>query len=84
MTEEKNSFEKALSTPASNGHNLADYDASVLVPEKSQMEVIIKKQDQGNGASVLVTGAAGFIGSNLGNFYDKISDAVGGIEVGQV
>jgi len=33
---------------------------------------------------VVVTGAAGFIGSNLGNFYDKISDAVGGIEVGQV
>ena len=51
--------------PPKKGYNLTDYDASMLAPEKSQMEAIIKRQDQGNGNSVLVTGAAGFIGSNL-------------------
>ena len=65
MPDVKNSLEKILTLPASNGYNLTDYDASLLVPEKSQMEVIIKNMDQGNGGSVLVTGAAGFIGSNL-------------------
>ena len=65
MTPEPKLLDAAAVSPTRNGHNLKDYDESVLIHEKTHLTEIIDKQDKGNGNSILVTGAAGFIGSNL-------------------